>query len=60
MTILFKILLCTHALHWQAFVEHCARHDVTLVTWSWPSGFYSLLEKWIISQNITVHSDTPQ
>lgn len=25
---------------------------------SWPSGFYGLLERWTISQNITVRADT--
>lgn len=36
----------------------CARHDVRPRAWSWPSGFYSQLERWAIIQKITVHADT--
>lgn len=38
--------------------DSCARYDVRPRAWSWPSGFYSLLERCTISQNITVHADT--
>lgn len=38
--------------------DSCARYDVRPRAWSWPSGFYSLLGRCTISQNITVHADT--
>lgn len=36
----------------------CVRRDVRPGASSWPSGVYGLLERWTISQNITVCTDT--
>lgn len=58
LTFLFKIPLCTHACPDEGLQgTSCARH-VRPRAWSWPSGFYSLLERCTISQNVTVHADT--